>query len=62
MSSLDDDWARSIEAASDALEASRRGGTLPEPELKAASHHLREERKWFAGVRAALGKIVPKRN
>ena len=59
---LEADWGRSLDAASDAVDASRRAGALTQRELAGESERIREERKWLAGIGGALRRLIPRRD
>jgi hypothetical protein len=59
---LEADWARSLDAASDAVDASRRAGTLTQADVAAEPERVREERNWLGSIGGALKRLLPKRD
>jgi hypothetical protein len=59
---LEADWERSLDAAGDALDASRRAGTLTRDDLAAGSERTREERTWLGSIGGALKRLIPRRD
>jgi len=58
---IEADWSRSLDAATDAVAASRRARVLEPRELAAESQHISEERRWLSGFKGTLRRLFPRR-
>ena len=57
---LEDDWDKALAAAQGAVGAMR-DARFPEDEQRQEAAHVHEERKWLAGYRTTLRRLLPTR-
>ena len=56
---IEAEWNRAVVAASDAVGASGRAGTLGQPDLAAEARHISDERQWLSGFATTLRRLFP---
>jgi hypothetical protein len=58
---IEADWEHALDAATEAVDASSRSGSLSPSEVAAEAEHIRGERRWLKGFGPSLRKLFPRR-